>query len=185
MFVRRVLVCSSIVALGLALGAREAAAEPAWMKVFVSPGAVFSWSTSPDTASGAGFEISAGYVDIETKGFWMPSVGAVYRVQNYDTGTYGSFGRHTIALEGTVALFGLEAGYAYRDTFGPPGRFPGHSGLHLMPFFTLGLVYVGPQILIPFDGKPEFSFNLGLKLPLPHAVVLPIMAAAMSGFRGD
>lgn len=179
---RRALCCA--VTAAVMLGARAAnAGEMAWTKVFVSPGAVFSWSTSPDTAAGAGFELSAGWVNMDAKGFWMPVVGGLWRVQGYDTGTYGSYGRHTIGLEGSLGIFGLEAGVGYRTGFGQ-GRFPERVGLHLSPYLTLGVLYAGPQILIT-DGKPEFAFNLGVKLPLPHAILLPIVIAAMSGFRGD
>jgi hypothetical protein len=47
------------------------------------------------------------------------------------------------------------------------------------------ILYAGPQFLFPVDGKPEVAFNFGLKLPLPHAILLPVMAFAMAGFRGD
>lgn len=60
---------------GLVMFAQTAHASDKWMNVFVSPGVVSSWSFSPDTASGPGFEISAGYFWWDSK--LLPHVGGV------------------------------------------------------------------------------------------------------------
>jgi hypothetical protein len=164
-----------------ALFAREARADDTWIvDTFVSPGVVVSWATSPDTSAGAGFEISAGYAQIARPGFFVPHVGAVYRAQGNDAGSSGSYGRHTIALEGGVALLGMELGYAFRDGF---AKAPATSGLHVMPYLAIGVLYFGPQLLIPVAtaSDVEVAFNLGIKAPLPQIVLLPLLAVSLSG----
>jgi len=177
----RALGCGAVLSL---LSTADARASDWWTNVYVSPGVVVSWATSPDTSAGAGFEISAGYTSLTSNLLTMLHFGGVYRAQDNDAGSSGHYGRHTIALEGGVGLFGVELGYAFRDEF---LKARATSGLHLMPYVSIGILYLGPQFLVPIttSGNVEFAFNLGIKVPLPQSIIFPLALVAMSGFRGD
>jgi hypothetical protein len=152
---------------------RTAAATDLELPAFISPGIVWSTTSQPQSGSGAGFELSAGaYVTRPT----LPPgvhVGLLYRGQSY-----GAFGRRTVAAQVGYSYFGLEAGWAWRDGTGaePPAQ-----RVHLSPHVSIGILYLGPQLLI--RGNVEYGFNLGLKFPLPHLVVAPflvLLGAALS-----
>lgn len=137
---------------------REAAASD--VLPFVSPGAVYSVSPN-DGKDGLGVEVSAGALiwrDSQSFLLTLPHVGAVYRGQHY-SGDGVSFGRTTVALEAGVPLLGVELGYGQRARDG------GGAGVHVSPYLTaLGMVYLGPQVLLPVDGaKVSWEINVGVK----------------------
>jgi hypothetical protein len=151
---------------------------------FLSPGVVWSWTGSPERANGPGFEISAGYQPIwnepvEEFPLIPTGVGVFYRGQSYDADD-GDFGRRTIGAEVLFVrgFFGVELGYAWRDGF---AGIDDVHGVHASPFASVGVLYFGPQWLIPASGfeDAEIAWNLGLKFPLPHSIVLPMLAVAL------
>jgi hypothetical protein len=132
---------------------------------FFSPGIVWSWTSGLTVESGFGFELSAGYrpgLDL--------MFGGLYRFQDYD-----SFKRYTAGVEAGWDVLGLEAGWAWRT----PATGPLVHGIHLSPYLSLGFAYFGIQLLVPVNvsAKVEVAYNLGLKLPLPHALfpLLPFL----------
>jgi hypothetical protein len=141
---------------------------PRW---FVSPGVVWSWGQYPGGAIGKGVEVSGGYARLSggDSFFHLFHVGGVVRSQWYD-GDAGSFRRDTFAIEGGFPFVGLELGYAMR---GAAGAYAASSGPHAAPYLSIGVFYVGPQFLFTSD-RPEVAFNMGIKLPLPHSILVPI-----------
>jgi len=134
---------------------------------FISPGLVWSWSTHPTHDHGRGFELSGGY---EPKHFIHHlDLGLVYRYQSYGD----AFSRSTYATQVNYVGpggVGLEAGWATRTGIAGAANI---GGLHLQPFVSVGILYLGEQILIPTNGaKVEWATNLGLKFPLPHLMLL-------------
>ncbi len=114
-------------------------------------------------------EISAGYYLTPLSlapDFRSVHLGLVYRGQSYKS----EFGRRTIAAQLGAGYVGVEAGWAWRDGVGvsEPAQ-----GVHISPYVSLGVLYLGPQILL--RGNVEYSFNVGLKFPLPHVLLLPFL----------
>lgn len=126
---------------------------------WISPGVVGSWSTTPSSVHGFGFELSGGWATRNDDA----SLGGVYRTQGY-SGDGSSFRRETYAFQATYMLIGVEAGWARRGAMEGEGA---KGGFHVSPFLTAAFLYVGPQVLVPMEGgRTEVQLNIGLKLPL-------------------
>lgn len=129
------------------------------LHLWISPGVVASWSTTPASTHGFGFELSGGWATRDGEA----TLGGVFRTQGY-AGDGPSFRRETYAFQGTYMFFGTEAGWARR------GAMEGEAakwGFHVSPFMTAGVLYIGPQVLVPMEGgRTELQFNVGLKVPL-------------------
>ena len=145
------------------------ASNPSWRDFYLSPGIVWSWSKTPEKANGTGFELTAGYTFLlasrdGVRAFFLePNVGLLYRNHSYRSRDYH---RQVFGVQGGIGPFGLEIGYADR---GASASLSGRSGFHLAPFFSLGVLYCGPQWTLT-DRTPEFSFNFALKLPMPFSL---------------
>lgn len=164
-------------------GARAEDAATVALHGWVAPGLVSSWVASRDEARGLGFELSAG--TWVKSSVWSPTapvfagralgVGGVFRAQRYD-GDDGGYGRRTLAGELAWGPLGIELGYAGR---GATASLQAAHGVHVSPYLSLGVLYVGPQFLVaPWDGARGFEVNVGLKLPLMPAAI------AMAGVGG-
>jgi hypothetical protein len=171
-----------------------AAAEAAGTKpeAYLSPGVVWSSASGPGrAASGFGFEISGGLLltrkqeptgdpnnmypapdtdDLVKLLLTTPSVGAVFRTEGY-TSAEATFRRYTYALQGGFGPLGVELGWGHRTSYLTE---PARGGFHLSPFVTIGWLYAGPQWLFDGGTPREFAFQVGLKLPLPYSIAIPL-----------
>lgn len=175
---RRWVRASVLAAVGLSPApARAGDGMDALLHLWISPGVVASWSTTPPSTHGFGFELSGGWAAREGSPTW----GGVFRTQGY-SGDGPSFRRETYALQGTYMFFGAEAGWARRGAMGGEGV---KWGFHVSPFMTAGVLYIGPQVLVPAEGgRSELQFNVGLKLPLsPGFFVMGNLGGMTAGGR--
>jgi hypothetical protein len=181
-----------------------AAAEAAGTKpeAYLSPGVVWSSASGPGrAASGFGFEISGGLLltrkqeptgdpnnmypapdtdDLVKLLLTTPSVGAVFRTEGY-TSAEATFRRYTYALQGGFGPLGVELGWGHRTSYLTE---PARGGFHLSPFVTIGWLYAGPQWLFDGGTPREFAFQVGLKLPLPYSIAIPLGLIGGSGSGG-
>ena len=107
----------------------------------------------------------------------MPYGAVLFRYRGYGTGSE-DFEKTIVGIEGGLGPLGLEFGYAHR---GQVGSVSSGKGIHLSPYLTVAGVYFGPQWFIDLEGQSrsaEIGLNLGIKFPLPHAVLVPFLAAS-------
>jgi hypothetical protein len=150
---------------------------------FVSPGFVWSWSPRPTDFSGPGVELSAGYSPISGAASYFDAfhVGLVYRGQSYSDAA-DDFFRHTIAAEAGLPLVGVELGY---DTHGAADAVAAFHGVHIAPYLSLGVLYLGPAWTLS-GSDSEVAFNLGVKAPWPTGLeVLSTIGYALSFAGAD
>ncbi len=161
--------------------AGEARAEdmPDWAGIFVNPGVAWLLADGPVSASGVGFELSAGYTWMgRGKGaapFFMPHAGAVFRVQQIAEENGPDIGYLVAGVEGGASLLGLELTYVRRGQSAndDPLVLAREERLGLSPYLSLGLFTIGPQWLFPVSGsgkEPELGLNIGLKIPVVQTV---------------
>jgi hypothetical protein len=161
--------------------AGEARAEdiPDWAGIFVNPGAVWLLADGPVSASGVGFELSAGYTWMGRGNgaapFFMPHAGAVFRVQQIAEENGPDIGYLVAGVEGGASLLGLELTYVRRGQSAndDPLVLTREERLGLSPYLSLGLFTIGPQWLFPVSGsgkEPELGLNIGLKVPVVQTV---------------
>ena len=172
----RVATSAGCVAFVCALSA-EARAEdmPDWAGIYVNPGAVWLLADGPVSASGVGFELSAGYTWMGRGNgaapFFMPHAGAVFRVQEIAKENGPDLGYLVVGVEGGASLLGLELTYVRRGQSADddPLVLAREERLGLSPYLSLGLFTIGPQWLFPVSGEGkevELGLNVGLKVPL-------------------
>jgi hypothetical protein len=113
--------------------------------------------------------LSAGYSPISGADSYFDAfhLGLVYRGQSYSEAADGFF-RHTLAADVGLPLIGVELGY---DTHGAAGSVAAFSGVHISPYLSLGIVYVGPAWTLSGSAN-EVAFNLGIKAPWPTGLEL-------------
>jgi len=164
---------SSLLAVGALLHSAPANAVNDWLKFYVSPGVVFSLPTGGAPSYGAGFELTAGYANVlEASHWYFPHASLLYRHQPSSRGGLDTFG-----VQGGGGPLDLELGYGLRGSSREGDLLRAASGVHLGATLSMGVLYAGPQFILPTDGgSPECVIGIGLKLPLPHVLLIPALA---------
>ena len=97
----------------------------------------------------------------------MVGAGFFGQAQSYG----GTHGRYALGGQVNYSVFGVELGAAYRA---PTAGFRGTTGLHVGPFFSLGVVSLALRFVVPLVGAQgdraaypaEVGLSAALKLPL-------------------
>lgn len=166
----------AVAAVGATREARADELTEQLLRLWVSPGVVHGWSARDAApARGWGFELSAGKLyGSPTK---PTALGLVYRGHSFAREKDDvSFTRRTVAAEVVVQYAGLELGWGSR---GAQPDLAAARGLHVMPFLTMGVFYVGAEGLVATSGpRGAWDVVVGLKLPLS---ALPVAMAGVGG----
>jgi hypothetical protein len=140
--------------------APEARACPGCSTTYGSFGPLVSFAFGDRSSFGVGAELSAEYWpdnrNIAGFGGYVNAVGYF---------TDAKYGRFNVGAQGNQLAFGGEAGFSYLSATTGRSDLPAAVGPTLGCFADALVLLLAIRTTVPFDGPPQVSLDLGLKLP--------------------